>query len=144
MRSPAATHLDRRSFLKASVSAAGALLISIPLPPRSSLAARTVGASPSWCVYLTLHPDNTAPKGLNGARYNNPEVTKNLEAARGEPDFNKRKALYAQVQKQALTDLPYLPTGSGGVFWPGRKWVTGVKINPLAQVGFYGVKLLAH
>lgn len=55
-----APHLDRRSFLKASVSAAGALLISIPLPPRSSLAARTAEASPSWCVYLTLHPDNTA------------------------------------------------------------------------------------
>lgn len=61
MRPPAtAPHLDRRSFLKASVSAAGALLISIPLPPRSSLAARTAGASPSWCVYLTLHPDNSA------------------------------------------------------------------------------------
>ncbi|GFE91522.1 xanthine dehydrogenase family protein molybdopterin-binding subunit [Steroidobacter agaridevorans] len=61
MRPPAtATHLDRRSFLKASLSAAGALLISIPLPPRSSLAARTAGASSAWCVYLTLHPDNTA------------------------------------------------------------------------------------
>lgn len=61
MRSPViATHLDRRSFLKASVSAAGALLISIPLPPRSSLAARTAGAQPAWYVYLTLHPDNTA------------------------------------------------------------------------------------
>jgi len=100
--------------------------------------------NPDTILFSYLHPDNTAPKGLNGARYNNSEVTKNLEAARAEPDFNKRKALYAQVQKQALTDLPYLPTASGGVFWPGQKWVTGVKINPLAQVGFYGVKLLAH
>ena len=61
MRAPATEpHLDRRTFLKASLSAAGALLITIPLPPRSSLAARAVEASPSWCVYLTLHPDNTA------------------------------------------------------------------------------------
>jgi isoquinoline 1-oxidoreductase beta subunit len=61
MRAPSiAPPLDRRTFLKASASAAGALLISIPLPPRSSLAARTVEASPSWCVYLTLHPDNSA------------------------------------------------------------------------------------
>ncbi|MFC4309045.1 molybdopterin cofactor-binding domain-containing protein [Steroidobacter flavus] len=60
MRAPSVDFLDRRTFLKASVSAAGALLISIPLPPRSSLAARAAEASPSWCVYLTLHPDNTA------------------------------------------------------------------------------------
>lgn len=61
MRAPAiAPHLDRRAFLKASVTAAGALLISIPLPPRSSLAARAAEASSSWCIYLTLHPDNTA------------------------------------------------------------------------------------
>ena len=100
--------------------------------------------NPDTILFSYLHPDNTAPKGLNGARYNNPQVTSTLEAARAEPDFEKRKALYAQVQKQALTDIPYLPTAAGGVFWPGRKWVTGVKINPLAQVGFYGVKLLAH
>jgi len=100
--------------------------------------------NPDTILFSYLHPDNTAPKGLNGARYNNPQVTSTLEAARAEPDFEKRKALYAQVQKQALTEIPYLPTAAGGVFWPGRKWVTGVKINPLAQVGFYGVKLLAH
>ncbi len=62
MRPPTIAHpLDRRTFLKTSVSAAGALLISIPLPLRSlSAAARAVEASPSWCVYLTLHPDNSA------------------------------------------------------------------------------------
>ncbi len=61
MRAPViAPPLNRRTFLKVSASAAGALLISIPLPPRSLLAARAAEASSSWCVYLTLHPDNTA------------------------------------------------------------------------------------
>lgn len=62
MRSPAIAHsVNRRTFLKASVSAAGALLVTIPLPPRSlSAATRAAEATPSWCVYLTLHPDNTA------------------------------------------------------------------------------------
>ncbi|HEY0682938.1 MAG TPA: molybdopterin cofactor-binding domain-containing protein [Steroidobacter sp.] len=53
--------LDRRAFLKVSVSAAGALLVTIPLPPRSlSAATRAAEVASSWCVYLTLHPDNTA------------------------------------------------------------------------------------
>jgi isoquinoline 1-oxidoreductase subunit beta len=61
LRPPAAAPpLDRRSFLKAAATATGALLVSIPLPPRSSLlaATRAVEASPQWSVYLTIHPDN--------------------------------------------------------------------------------------
>ncbi len=100
--------------------------------------------NPDTILFSYLHPDNIAPKGLNGARYNNPQLTSLLESARAELDFEKRKALYAQVQKIALTDLPYLPTSTGAVFWPGEKWVSGVAINPLSQVNFYDVKLLAH
>ncbi len=104
----------------------------------------TPAINPDTIFFSYVHPDNIAPKGLNGARYNNPKVTQILEAGRAEPDFEKRKGLYAQVQKQAMTDLAYFPTSSSIVFWPGYKWVTGVKINPLAQVGFYDVKVLAH
>jgi peptide/nickel transport system substrate-binding protein len=100
--------------------------------------------NPDTILFSYLHPDNLPPAGLNGARYNNPTLTRLLEQARAEPDFEKRKGLYAQVQKIALTDLPYLPTGSGAVFWPGYKWVTGVQINPLAQVGFHEVKIIEH
>ncbi|MBM0107881.1 xanthine dehydrogenase family protein molybdopterin-binding subunit [Steroidobacter sp. S1-65] len=61
MRPPAIAHsVDRRTFLKASVSAAGALLVTIPLPPRSLSAATRAAEASTWCVYLTLHPDNTA------------------------------------------------------------------------------------
>jgi isoquinoline 1-oxidoreductase subunit beta len=60
LQPPAAPHLDRRSFLKAAVTTTGALLVSIPLPPRSSLlaATRAAEASSQWSVYLTIHPDN--------------------------------------------------------------------------------------
>jgi peptide/nickel transport system substrate-binding protein len=100
--------------------------------------------NPDTILFSYLHKDNIAPKGLNGARYNNPEINSMLEKARAEPDFNKRKALYASVQKTALTDLPYQPTAGSGVFWPAYKYVTGIKINPLAQVGFYDVKMIQH
>ena len=51
---------------------------------------------------------------------------------------------YGVYQKKALTDLPYQPTAGSAVFWPSYKWVTGIKINPLAQVGWYDVKMLQH
>ncbi|HZD54027.1 MAG TPA: molybdopterin cofactor-binding domain-containing protein, partial [Woeseiaceae bacterium] len=53
MSSPA---IDRRSFLKATASA-GALLMTVSLYPRTVGAKRVVGAR--WCVYVTIHPDNT-------------------------------------------------------------------------------------
>lgn len=100
--------------------------------------------NPDTIFFSYLHPDNTAPAGLNGARYNNPEVTSLLEDARAEPDFEARKNLYTQVQKIVLTELPYMPTGSGKVFYPGKPWVSNVKLNPLAQVHYYDIKLLEH
>ena len=100
--------------------------------------------NPDTILFSYLHPDNLPPKGLNGARYNNPEVTSKLEAARGEQDAAKRKQLYAEVQKLVLTDLPYMPNSVSVVYWPGYTWVDGVVINPLSQVNFYGVRLLAQ
>jgi peptide/nickel transport system substrate-binding protein len=88
-----------------------------------------------------LHPDNTAPKGLNGARYNNPVLTEKLEAARAEVDPAKRLKLYEEVQIIAMTDLAYLPTYASNVFWPSKPNVEGIIINKLAQVNFFGVDM---
>lgn len=109
------------------------------------LAGRLLPAmNPDTILYSYLHPDNFAPRGLNGALYDNPELTKRLEAARAEGDPQRRKQLYGEVQRMALTDLPYLPNTVSIVYWPGYKWVDGVLINPLSQVNFYGISLLAH
>ena len=95
--------------------------------------------NPDMILFSYLHPDNTAPKGLNGARYNNPEVTAAMEAARAEADPEKRMAYYAKVQKIAMTDLPYIPATASNVYWPSKTNVTGVNINYLAQVNFWEV-----
>jgi peptide/nickel transport system substrate-binding protein len=100
--------------------------------------------NPDTILFSYLHKDNLPPKGLNGARYTDSEISSMLEKARAEPAFEKRKALYAAIQKKVLTDLPYQPTAGSAVFWPAYKYVTGIKINPLAQVGFYDVKMLQH
>jgi peptide/nickel transport system substrate-binding protein len=95
--------------------------------------------NPDMLLFSYLHPDNIAPKGLNGARYNNPELTSTIEAARAEADPEKRMDLYAKAQKISMTDLPYIPATASNVYWPSKTNVTGVNINYLAQVNFWEV-----
>ncbi len=97
--------------------------------------------NPDMILFSYLHPDNIAPKGLNGARYNNPELTAKLEAARAETDSDKRLKLYEEVQQIAMTELPYLPTYASNVYWPSKQEVDGIVINKLAQVNFYYVDI---
>ena len=98
--------------------------------------------NPDMILFSFLHPDNTVPNGLNGARYDNPEVTKLLEAARGEPDKAAAFELYKQVQQIVAEELPYIPTYANNVYWPGKPAVTGVHINYLAQVNFADVDIV--
>lgn len=104
------------------------------------LASRLLPAvNPDTILFSFLHPDNAAPKGLNGARYDNPRLTAALEAGRAEVDPAKRKAFYAEVQRIAATDLFYMPVYASNVVWPGRQNVSGVRINYLGQVNFHEV-----
>lgn len=100
--------------------------------------------NPDTILFSYLHPDNTAPAGLNGARYDNPQVTDLLLEARAEGDPQRRQELYTEIQQIVLTDLPYLPGYAPHTHWPGYSWVTGVEISPLSQVNFYGVDILPH
>lgn len=95
--------------------------------------------NPDMILFSYLHPSNMAPGGLNGARYDNPELTSTLEAARAEADPGKRQDLYAKVQEIAMTDLAYIPATASNVYWPSKTNVTGVNINYLAQVNFWEV-----
>jgi ABC-type transport system substrate-binding protein len=97
--------------------------------------------NPDMILFSFLHPDNMSPKGLNGARYNNPALTEKLEAARAEVDQDKRMELYEEVQIIAMTDLAYMPTYANNVFWPSKENVEGIVINKLAQVNFYEVDI---
>jgi ABC-type transport system substrate-binding protein len=97
--------------------------------------------NPDMILFSYLHPDNMVPNGLNGARYDNPEVTALLEAARAEPDKAKAFEMYKKVQQIVAEEAVYLATYSNNVFWPGKPEVTGVHINYLAQVNFYDVDI---
>ncbi|MFB9279281.1 ABC transporter substrate-binding protein [Cohnella cellulosilytica] len=97
--------------------------------------------NPDTILFSYLHPNNIAPKGMNGARYDNPELTAKLEAARAEIDPEQRKALYAEVQKIAMTDLPYIPMLSANGYWPSANYVLNLALTPLSQVNYYEVDI---
>ena len=50
----------------------------------------------------------TPPRGLNRGRYTNPEMDRLVEAGDTTIDEVARKKIYAQVQKLAADDLPYV------------------------------------
>ncbi len=107
-----------------------------------ALSSRALPAiNPDTILFSYLHPDNKAPRGLNGAGYDNPELTSKLEAARMELDETVRLQLYKEVQQMAMTDLPYLPTQSLHGYWPSHPYVVGVHLNPLSKVNFYEVDI---
>ncbi|MGE4056298.1 MAG: ABC transporter substrate-binding protein [Vicinamibacterales bacterium] len=119
------------------------------LKRRSSGDYNTVGrlnpaVNPDTLLFGYLHPDQITPKGINGAKYNNPQVTQLLESARAEQEETKRKAMYAQIQKTALEDLPYLPNGTSTVIWAAYPWVRNLVVNKLATVDYFPVKIEEH
>jgi peptide/nickel transport system substrate-binding protein len=99
--------------------------------------------NPDTILFGYLHPMNIAPKGLNSARYNNPTVASLLEQARGELAADRRNQLYAEAQRLALADLPYLPMAQSSTAWPAWTAVKGVAINKLADVDFWSVTMEA-
>jgi peptide/nickel transport system substrate-binding protein len=52
--------------------------------------------------------DRIPPRGANRSYYSNPQVDQLIAAARREPDQQKRKALYGDIQRALARDLPYI------------------------------------
>ena len=100
--------------------------------------------NPDTILFSYLHPDNIAAEGPQRRPL---QQRRGHEApgkrARAEPDFEKRKGLYAPGAEAGHGGPALRPEHRQRRLLAGYKWVTGVKINPLAQVGFYDVKLLA-
>ena len=57
---------------------------------------------------LIFNSARTPPKGANRGFYSNPRVDTLIAQGSAEPDQNKRKQIYAEVQKIVADDLPYI------------------------------------
>jgi len=55
-----------------------------------------------------FHSQQVPPKGWNRGHYDNPRLDQLTEQARKEPDQEKRKLAYSEIQKIVADDLPYI------------------------------------
>jgi oligopeptide transport system substrate-binding protein len=67
----------------------------------------------------------------NSTRYNNSDVDAKLEAARIEPDPAKRQADYQEIEKQIITDAPWIPMFFGETHALVKPYVQGFAFPPL-------------
>jgi peptide/nickel transport system substrate-binding protein len=70
------------------------------------------------------------PSGANRGRYRNAELDSLVEHARLEPDREKRRAIYSQVQQIIARDLPYLPLWFQDNISVHRRSVEDVHLGP--------------
>lgn len=83
--------------------------------------------------YDICNSSQWAPNGVNRSRYKNAQVDVLTEQARLTQDFQKRKALYADVQKIVLEDLPYIPLWYEKNIVVFRKDLKNVRLRPDAS-----------
>jgi peptide/nickel transport system substrate-binding protein len=76
--------------------------------------------------YMSFDSTMTPPHGLNRGYYSNPEMDRLVEAGDATIDETSRKQIYAQVQRLAADDLPYVS------LW----WQDNVVVMNRAVAGF--------
>jgi peptide/nickel transport system substrate-binding protein len=85
-----------------------------------------VGIMDPDIYYQVFHSSSVPPEGNNRGRYANPELDVLLERGRRAVDSAERRTIYAEVQKIAARELPYIP------LW----WVKNVVVQQPVLRGF--------
>jgi peptide/nickel transport system substrate-binding protein len=72
-----------------------------------------VGVGDPDILRQILHSGMVPPDGNNRGRYHNVRVDRLTQAAAGEMDLDRRRRIYARVQRIAARQLPFIP-----LWWP--------------------------
>jgi len=86
--------------------------------------------------FLFWHSSNSKDPGKNIAVYKNDELDELLIKARQEQDIEKRKKLYAQIEKKLTNDYPAIFLYSPRYLFIANKKIKGINISSLIQPGF--------
>jgi ABC-type transport system substrate-binding protein len=87
----------------------------------------------------TLYATKSFPPGLNTAHYSG--VDDLLEKASTELEDKKRIAIYREVLKKTMTDVPVIPLYADRLFLGYRSAIRGITQNSLFTFNAYGAKM---
>lgn len=83
-----------------------------------------------------FHSTQVPPVGFNRGYYSSPELDDRLDRAGRSRDEHERRALFADAQRILAEDLPYIPLWFKTNFAIARHDVSGVALNPFADLVF--------
>ena len=85
-----------------------------------------------------FHSRKIPPDGANRGHYRNPRLDALLDQARVEPEREKRRRIYSEVQRIVATDQPYLNLWYFDNVCVHRRRVTHVDLTPSGDYDFLG------
>ena len=98
---------------------------------------RWVGANNDPDIFeYVFHSHKTPPDGANRGHYRNPRLDALLDEARVEPDREKRRRIYGEVQRIVATDQPYLDLWFYDNVCVHRQRVTHIELAPTGNYDF--------
>jgi len=98
---------------------------------------RWVGGNEDPDIFeYVFHSQKFTPKGANRTFYANPQADALIDQARRELDQDKRKQIYADLQKLLAQDLPYIDLWYPDNVLVHSKRVRGLTLNPAGNYDF--------
>lgn len=83
-----------------------------------------------------FHSKMTPPNGANRGRYSNPRVDELVESSRREPDQEKRKEAYSEIQRIVAEELPYISLFYVDNVAVYNKRIDGISLSPTGDYSF--------
>lgn len=102
-------------------------------PNMMSIYVTPVGTDPDTVAYQY----HQSSRGLyyGTSHYDNAEVTRMIDEARGEADQAKRMSLYAEIQRRIVADQPEIFGMVANRIWARRDYVRGFSFSPVRFTG---------
>ena len=94
--------------------------------------------SPDDFLYLLFHSGDSGARSI-ATFYKNPDVDRLLEEARGTLDESRRLELYAQAERQILSDAPVIPLYFCRCFRVANARVQGQAVDPMGAIDMWKV-----